>query len=290
MYPFVLDFAGIRVTSYGLMLVLALLAGAAAFALQLRRRGLSPAFAREVIPWVAVGGVAGAKLYYILLHWQEFAAAPVAVLTGRGGLVWYGAMLGGIAGFYLLARLRKLPALTLFDAAAPALVLGYAIGRVGCFLVGDDYGLPTASWVGIAFPEGSPPSTAGYLRSVGAEVPAGIPDWQVLAVHPTQLYEVGLALLIFLVLWRLSSRWLQPGQLFGLCLALYGTQRFLIEFIRAKSDRFVLGLTTSQVVSLLLLCAAAYLWQRGASARRASPAAGLPVESRIRAAALEGRE
>lgn len=290
MYPFVLEFAGIRVTSYGLMLVLALLAGVAAFALQLRRRELSPAFAREVIPWVAVGGIVGAKLYYVLLHWQEFMADPIGALTGRGGLVWYGAMLGGIAGFYLLARLRRLPTLTLFDAAAPALVLGYAIGRVGCFLVGDDYGLPTTSPIGIAFPNGSPPSTAGYLRSVGAEVPASIPDWQVLAVHPTQLYEVGLALLIFAVLWRLSSHRLQPGQLFGLSLALYGVERFLIEFVRAKSDRFVLGLTTSQVVSLLLLCAAAYLWRRGVSARRASRATVVPAEGMIRAAALERRE
>src|SRR5690606_5565808 len=151
-------------------------------------------------------------------------------------------------------------------------------GRVGCFLVGDDYGLPTDSWVGIAFPEGAPPSSVLYLRSVGAEIPASIPDSQIMAVHPTQLYEVGAALVMFAILWKVAGRKWQPGRLFGLYLALYGVERFLIEFVRAKSDRVLLGLSTSQMASLLLLVVAAVLWIR--SAARPAPAVRGPLPAR----------
>jgi phosphatidylglycerol:prolipoprotein diacylglycerol transferase len=140
---------------------------------------------------------------------------------------------------------------------------------MGCFLVGDDYGLPTDSALGMVFPEQAAiPSTAGYLRTVGAEIPPGVPDAALLAVHPTQLYEIAAALIMFAILWRVSRWALRPGRLFALFLALYGIERFLIEFVRAKDDRFVLGLTTSQMMSLLLLGAAAYLWTRQAAATR----------------------
>jgi phosphatidylglycerol:prolipoprotein diacylglycerol transferase len=155
-----------------------------------------------------------------------------------------------------------MPVAMAFDAAAPALMLAYAVGRMGCFLVGDDYGLPTDGWYGMAFPQGAPPSTAGYLRSVGGEIPASIPDSAIVTVHPTQLYEVGAALLLFAVLWRVAKKRLRPGQLFGLYLGLYGIERFLIEIVRAKSDRVLIGLTTSQVASILLLGIATYLWVR----------------------------
>jgi phosphatidylglycerol:prolipoprotein diacylglycerol transferase len=124
----------------------------------------------------------------------------------------------------------------------------------------------------MAFPQGAPPSTAGYLRSVGGEIPASIPDWAIVTVHPTQLYEIGAALLLFAVLWQFSKKRLRPGQLFGLYLGLYGVERFLIEFVRAKSDRVLLGMTTSQVASILLLSVAAYLWMRRGGAEAPVPA------------------
>jgi phosphatidylglycerol:prolipoprotein diacylglycerol transferase len=180
-------------------------------------------------------------------------------------------LIGGVLAFYWYTRRRGLPVATAFDAAAPALMLAYAVGRLGCFLVGDDYGLPTNAWYGMAFPQGAPPSTAGYLRSVGGEIPASIPDMAIVTVHPTQLYEIGAALILFAVLWKVSKRMLRPGQLFGLYLGLYGIERFLIEFVRAKSDRVLLGLTTSQIASILLLGIATYLWQR----RSGEPSAAL---------------
>jgi phosphatidylglycerol:prolipoprotein diacylglycerol transferase len=186
--------------------------------------------------------------------------------------VWYGGLIGGVLAYYLQIRAKKLPMALMYDAAAPALALAYAVGRMGCFLVGDDYGVPTDSWVGIAFPEGSPPSTAGALRAVGVDVPANIPDATVLRVHPTQLYEIGLSLLILGVLWKLGAKRLRQGQLFAVWMCLYAVERFLIEFVRAKGDRFVLGLSTSQIMSVLLLIAGVALWLHQRSAAH-TPAA-----------------
>lgn len=276
MYPNLIQIGDFTLTSFGVMLFLSFMAGSWALGRQIVRRdmGVGKEVAWDVLVWVALGGIVGAKLYYVALHWQDLLADPIGSIFSRGGLVWYGGMLGGVLAYYWQIRRRKLPVAPMFDAVAPGLALAYAVGRLGCFLVGDDYGLPTDSWVGIAFPNGIPPTTAGYLRTVGAEIPAGVPDSAILAVHPTQLYEIGAALVIFAILWKLSARVLQPGRLFGLYLLLYGTERFLIEFVRAKGDRYLFGLTTSQAASVLLIGFGVYLWQRRtAPAGEASPAA-----------------
>jgi len=264
MYPTIFRIGDFSVSSFGLMIFLSFLVGAWVLAGQLRRRGLNPELAWDLLVWIAIGGIAGAKAYYLALHVQDLLADPIGSIFSRGGFVWYGGLIGGVGAYYWQVRRRGLPLGTMFDATAPSLALAYAIGRIGCFLVGDDYGLPTDSWVGIAFPEGAPPSTAGYLRSIGVDVPVSIPDGQVMAVHPTQLYETGAALVMFAILWKAAGRKWQPGRLFGLYLALYGVERFLIEFVRAKSDRILLGLSTSQIASLLLLVVAAVLWIRTA--------------------------
>jgi len=277
MYPTVFRIGDFSVSSFGLMIFLSFVVGAWVLAGQLKRRGMNPELAWDLLVWIAIGGIAGAKAYYLALHLQDVVADPIGSVLSRGGFVWYGGLIGGVAAYYWQVRRRGLPLGIMFDATAPALAIAYAIGRVGCFLVGDDYGLPTDSWVGIAFPEGAPPSTAGYLRSIGAEIPASIPDSQVMTVHPTQLYEVGAALIMFAILWKLAARKWNPGRLFGVYLALYGVERFLIEFVRAKSDRFLLGLSTSQMASLLLLVVAAVLWIRSADRPAAAVRGPLPA-------------
>lgn len=276
MYPDLIRIGDFTITSFGLMMFLSFLAGAWALGAQLRRRGMNPEIAWDVLAWVAIAGILGAKFYYIGLHWENLVADPLGSILSRGGLVWYGGLIGGVSAYYWQARKRNLPVATMFDAVAPGLALAYAVGRIGCFLVGDDYGLPTDSWVGIAFPNGAPPSTAGYLRSVGADVPAHLPDSAILTVHPTQLYEVAAALVMFGILWRVSSRTLRAGQHFALYLGMYGVVRFLVEFVRAKGDRFVFGLSTSQVVSLLLITIAVFLWQRAAG-RAVDPVVAQPA-------------
>lgn len=243
------------------MMVLSFIGGAWLTGKMLKRYGLNPELIWEMLPWIALGGIVGAKVYYLALHWQALLANPLELILSREGLVWYGGLMGGVLAYYLQIRSRKLPMAVMFDATAPALFLSIAIGRVGCFLVGDDYGMYTPGPLGIAFPEGIPPSTAGYLRSVGDSVPAAIADNVIVPVHPTQLYETGIALVLCCLVWRRGTRRLKPGQLFGAFLGLYAVERFLIEILRAKDDRFLIGLSTAQVISILLTVAAIVLWQ-----------------------------
>lgn len=263
MFPVLFRIGEFEITTFGLMMFLSFLSGAWITGRMLTRYGLSRDLIWDMLAWIAIGGIVGAKAWYLALHWQDLAANPLGEIFSRGGLVWYGGLLGGVTAYYLQVRARKLPIPVMFDATAPALAVAYAVGRMGCFLVGDDYGVYTQGPWGIAFPQGAaPPSTAGYLRSIGDSIPASIPDSAIVPVHPTQLYEIFLAGIMFLVLWKLASAKLKPGQLFATFLGLYGIERFLIEFVRAKGDRFLFGLSTSQFASLILLGVAAWLWNR----------------------------
>jgi phosphatidylglycerol:prolipoprotein diacylglycerol transferase len=277
MFPELFRIGDFAITSFGLMMFLAFVTAAWITGLQLRRYGLPKDLAWDMLAWVAVGGILGAKLYYLALNLDALIANPVDQLLSRGGLVWYGGLIGGVTAYYLQVRRRELPLATMYDATAPALALAYAVGRIGCFLVGDDYGRYTDGPFGIAFPNGAPPSTAGYLRSIGEYVPEQIQNNAVVAVHPTQLYEVGLALIMFAILWRLGRRRLRVGQLFAVYLVLYAIERFVIEFVRAKSDIVALGgfgISTSQIVSVLLFLVGAFLWWRQGRTGALAPLSG----------------
>jgi phosphatidylglycerol:prolipoprotein diacylglycerol transferase len=127
------------------------------------------------------------------------------------------------------------------------------LGRIGCFLVGDDYGRPTDSWVGIAFPKGSPPTTAASLREFGVAVDPSIPADQVLRVHPTQIYESLAAFTMFAVLMSLNRRPHRRGLAWALFLIMLGVERFLVEIVRAKDDRFFGPFTVAQLISVVLV-------------------------------------
>jgi phosphatidylglycerol---prolipoprotein diacylglyceryl transferase len=266
LYPEIIRIGDFVITSFGVMMFMSFLTAAYFTGRQLQRYGMPKDYAWDMLAWCALGGILGAKLYYLGLHWQALVANPMQEILSRGGLVWYGGLIGGIVAYYLQVRARKLPVATMYDATAPALAIAYAVGRLGCFLVGDDYGRYTDGPFGIAFPEGAPPSTAGILRSMGETVPAHIPDAAVVPVHPTQLYEIGLALIMFGILWHLGTkRGFRAGQLFAVYMMLYGLERFIIEFVRAKSDRITIagfGFSTSQIVSVLLVALGAWIWQR----------------------------
>lgn len=179
-----------------------------------------------------VGGLVGAKLVWAIEH---AGTEPFAdLIFSRGGMSWYGGLAGGLAaGLWLLNR-RGLPVLPVVAAATPGIAVGHAIGRVGCFLVGDDYGIPSDLPWAVAFPQGLPPTT----------VP----------VHPTQLYEsVGLlAIAALLVRWRRERR--PAGFVLGAYLVLAGTLRFAIQFLRVH-DPLVLGLGVAHFLSLAVVAA-----------------------------------
>ena len=202
----------------------------------------------RLIFWGALGGIVGGKVYFAILNGDP------SLLLERFGFVWYGGFVLGAAAVLLAMRRRQLPIARSADAAAPALALGYAIGRVGCLLVGDDYGVPTDVPWGLRFPVGLPPSTAGSLRSTfGLEISPEIAADTLLAVHPTQAYETIAALAIWGIGLWLLRKLKQPGATVLLVLGLLGLERFAVEFLRAKDDRFLSGFTLAQLLSVVLV-------------------------------------
>ena len=263
---------GEPITSFGVMMLLSFLTGGYVLRAEMRRMGEDPERAWDLVFMAVIGGIVGAKAYYVLLNYERLLSDPVGLVFSRGGLVWYGGFLLATALVVWEIRRQKLPLRRMADACAPALALAYAVGRVGCFLVGDDWGRPTGSWVGIRFPEGAPPTRVDIIeQEFGITVdPALVEEYgQVVPVHPTQLYEVGMSTLIFFLLWRIRRHAHQTGWLFMLWLVLAGLERFLVEFWRAKDDRFIGVLTLAQVFSLAIVAVGVAGMMR---TRRSAPA------------------
>jgi len=259
------------VSPFGVMLVCAFLASYMQLRWGMKRLGVGDEEDASALVFAAgVGGIVGAKVYYAILFkdWH--------LLFDRSGLVWYGGFILGALGVLWTMRRRRLPGWPMADIAAPALAIGYGIGRIGCFLVGDDYGRPTDLPWGVAFPVGLPETTAGNLReSFHVAIPDSIPDSALLRVHPTQLYETAMALMIWgVAMWMFRRRGPQsrPGAIALTVLALLAVERFLVEILRAKDDRFFGPLTIAQVISIavfLLIGVIAWL-RRGRLAARAA--------------------
>jgi phosphatidylglycerol:prolipoprotein diacylglycerol transferase len=269
MYPVLIKIGGISITSFGVMIALGFLAAGWVTARELRRRGENGEHAWDLAGYGAIAGILGAKLYYMLLHWNETSADFGGALVSRSGLVWYGGLIGGVLAVLWRLRRLKLPVLKFGDAIAPGMAIGYAVGRVGCFLVGDDWGRPTTLPWGVRFPQGAPPSTAANVRAFGVDVPRSVPANEVLAVHPTQLYETGISLVIFAVLWKLRHRFRTTGTLWFTWVALAGVERFVVEIFRAKDDRFFGAISIAQLISLAMIvigvATASYLHRRAAA-------------------------
>jgi phosphatidylglycerol---prolipoprotein diacylglyceryl transferase len=244
-YPLTVSLFGLEVTGFGVMMMLGFLTAGWVMQRELQRRGLNPEYSADIVVAGVVGGILGARLWYMALH-----GGP---LLSRAGLVWYGGFLGGVAAVVAMSWWKRVPLRFTFELAAPALALGHGLGRVGCFLVQDDYGVPTTLPWGMRFPQGQPPTTGAALARWGVELPAGTEPGTLLAVHPTQLYEVAALLFVFWLLWRLRRHEHAVGWLFGVYLVAIGLERFLVEFVRAKDDRLVGALTLAQVTSLVLL-------------------------------------
>jgi phosphatidylglycerol:prolipoprotein diacylglycerol transferase len=246
-YPFIIHLGPLEITGYGLMLMVAFLMGGWLIARQLRENNLREDYAADMIAAAVVGGIVGAKLWYVALTRDPGA------LFSRGGLVWYGGFVGGALAVILNGWRLRVPLRWTMQLAAPALAAAYALGRVGCFLVNDDYGRPTTLPWGVKFPNGSPPSTAANLHGFGVGIPAGVNPSTVLAVHPTQLYEVAAMLVAFAVLWVLRKKGRPVGWLFGVYLVFAGIERFLVEILRAKDDRLLGSFTIAQLTSVILV-------------------------------------
>jgi phosphatidylglycerol:prolipoprotein diacylglycerol transferase len=244
-HPFAYDVGPVQITGFGIAILMCFVVAQAVAQQELTRRGHDPEPIGDMIFAALIGGLLGAKLYYVVVlgNWDS--------LFDRGGFVYWGGFIGGALAVMATVIHKRAGFWKMSDVSAPALMAAYAVGRTGCWAVGDDYGRPWNGFLAVAFPDGAPPSTAGIMaRDFGVAMPAGANAATVLSVYPTQLYEVALALAMFFVLWRLRNHRHAEGWLFGLYAVFSGVERFIIEFYRAKDDRLVMGLTYAQLIAL----------------------------------------
>jgi phosphatidylglycerol:prolipoprotein diacylglycerol transferase len=229
MYPTLIRIGDFEVTTFGALVALGAMVGLWVFSRELKRSRL-PQHGVDAALAGVVGGLIGAKLVWSIEFRND--APFLSLLFSRGGLSWFGGLLGGVATGLWMLRRQRIPLIDALAAAAPALAVGHAIGRIGCFLVGDDYGRATNLPWGIAFPEGLPPT----------DVP----------VHPTQLYEAAGLGAVAWVLIRWRRQRVASVVVFGRYLMLAGSLRFLIEFVRV--NRQIAGpFTLAQLIALALV-------------------------------------
>lgn len=249
MYPVLFRLGPIDVESFWVMVLLGFAAATLVTRSELRRNGIDPSRAYDLILYAYVGGLVGARLFLLFTAWDVFVRDPVGFLLSGSGWVWYGGLMGGAVAVLWAIRKYQIPLGVVTDAGGPALAIGQAIGRIGCQLAGDgDYGIPTTVPWAMSYPNGVVPTNQ--------------------LVHPTPIYEFLLYTAIFAILWR--QRGLRPrGSLFGQYLVLAGLARFGVEFLR-RNTVFTLGLTLQQWISLACILFGAALLFHLRSHRRPS--------------------
>jgi phosphatidylglycerol:prolipoprotein diacylglycerol transferase len=241
LYPVLFQIGDFEITSFGVLVGLAAIIGVLVFEREAKRSGLPEATSSAAIGGV-IGGLVGAKLLWSI----EFAGTGpfLSLLFSRGGLSWFGGLIGGVGTGLLILVRHRISIVSTLAAASPALALGHAIGRIGCFLVGDDYGRPSTLPWAVAFPDGRPPT--------------------VVPVHPTQLYETILLLPLAWLLIRWRRRGVPDAVVVGRYFVLAGLIRFAIEFVRV--NKRILGpITLAQSIALILISVGLVLLTFGSS-------------------------
>lgn len=225
MYPVIVQLGPLTIYSYGLVLAVAVIVCTFLLSRDARGKGINPEMVFDLVFWTVLAGIAGARLFYIILNWEFFRQNLLEmVMIQKGGLSWQGGLIfGGLAGAGFIRR-KKLPLREMLDLAAPYVALGQSIGRIGCFFNGCCYG-KEVSW-GIFFP-------VHHAH-----------------LHPTQLYSA-LGLFVIFVILKYYRR-VSPfqGSIFLLYIVLASAERFGVEFFRGDHQEFFWGLSIYQWVCL----------------------------------------
>jgi phosphatidylglycerol---prolipoprotein diacylglyceryl transferase len=241
-HPIAFQFGPLTLTWYGVMVALGFLAGLWTASRRGPREGISADRIMDLGPWLIIGAVAGARILYVISYWQkDFAGRSFMEVFAvwRGGLVYYGGLIGAILATLIYVQLKKLPRWKLADALAPSIALGHVFGRIGCLLNGCCYGQKCSLPWAIVFPP-----DAGDRGT-----PAGIP------LHPTQIYESLLNLVLYIALAQVYRRKKFDGQVFGTYLVSYAVVRSFVELFRGDypPEQLVAGwITPAHWVSLAI--------------------------------------
>jgi phosphatidylglycerol---prolipoprotein diacylglyceryl transferase len=251
LHPILFRAGSFQLPTYGVILAAALLAAVFVVMRLGKREGLDTGRLFDFSTWLIIVALVGAKVLMVLTDWQYYWQHPGELVSWgmfQAGGVFYGGFIAAVFFAVWYTRSHQMSIWKVFDVYAPAIALGQGIGRWGCFAAGDDYGKPTNFFIHVVF-------TDPMAHRIGG-VPLGVP------VHPVQLYESALTLMIFgFLMWKFRRKTFD-GQIFVLYLALYAVARFFLEFLRGDPDRgFVFHhlLSTSQFIALLALIAAAGL-------------------------------
>lgn len=238
MIPTILELGPFPIRSFGLMVALALFAGAVRLMRSFERYGLNPQLAERYVTVGGISGLIGARLWYLGENWNEVRYDLLGALLSSAGFTFYGGFIIATIFVYLAARRDGTDVSKLCDALGPCLALGYAVGRLGCQLSGDgDYGKATLGFWGMSYASGVVPTAPGEL------------------VYPTPLFESTIALGVLWILSTIETRdtiLRGPFQRFGLYLALISVERLFIEFFRIN-PAVIWGLSEAQCIALLLI-------------------------------------
>ena len=247
---------GVKVFGYGLMLFFAFIGSMYLAAWRARREKLDPETIYDMAFYVFIGGLIGARGMYVIEYWGDKVKTFAEIFEiWNGGIVFYGSVLGGTAGFLFYRWRRWFPLLPMLDAIAPALALGIAVGRFGCFLNGCCYGDTCSLPWAVQFPKLSPPWASEVARSqISPDAEFSLP------LHPTQIYSTIDGLVLLLLLTAFYPLRKRDGQVMGLFLLTYPITRFLIERLRNDEGTFLAGMTISQVISVGLLAFGLGFW------------------------------
>ncbi len=221
MHPIITKLGPVTIYSYGLMIALAYLLGLYVARREAIRKNIKVDLVYDLAFYLVIGSLIGARLYYVaLFDVSSFIKDPLSIFRiWQGGLAIHGAILGGILTGIFFSRFRRISFWKFADLVAPSIILGQAVGRLGCFLNGCCFGVPTGSIFGVRFPEGSLPYIA----------------YGDVAVHPAQLYELLLNFVGFLILWSIRKRMKLEGGLFLLYLMIYSSIRIFTSSLRGDS-------------------------------------------------------
>ena len=243
MIPILFHIGPIPVYSFGAFMALAAIAAALIVQFELKRTGYNPEIASTMVLAVAIGGLVGARLLFIVENWHDFLRSPMSYIATGAGFTWYGGFIGGALAASWVVWKNKIPWHRAVDCAAPALAAGYGIGRIGCHVAGDgDWGAVTNVPWGVAY-------TSAIIGWVDPNT--GIPYPPGTRVHPTPIYEFIQSAIIFAILWALRKKGYPPGSMFWLYLILAGLARAMVEIWRINPP-VALGMSEAQWFGLAL--------------------------------------
>lgn len=234
MYPEIFKLGPFTLHSFGVMAMLGFLIPTLIMRKEFARKNMDPELASSISVAAIVGGFVGARLYYIIEHWQDFLQHPSDYIFSGAGLVWYGGFFGGLLAVTWFVLHYKIPFWKTADVVGPQLLLGQAFGRMGCLLAADgDYGPPSDLPWAMAFPKGV--------------VPIDVP------VHPTPLYEMIFLLSFYFILWNIRHRPYPAGTFFGLYFICVGIGRFITEFWRTTPKLLFGWMSLAQIISITMI-------------------------------------